>query len=219
MDFSPISTASNASTSSRSAASGQTLGQNDFLRLLTTQLTNQSPLDPMSNEQFVAQMAQISTSTGVAELKSAINTLRTEIGQNRLSEAAGYIGRTALVDGYPVTPGEEGVTGAVEVPGTAEALYVHVTNAKGEKVRTLTLGAQPAGTTRFEWDGKDATGAPASGGPFNLSAEAIRAGRSSPAAALVSGKVNSVSISGSGEARLVIEGLGRVPPAALAQLS
>ncbi|MHB9880237.1 flagellar hook assembly protein FlgD [Pacificimonas sp. ICDLI1SI03] len=219
MALSPITTSDNRAATTTASASGQSLGQNDFLRLLTTQLTNQSPLDPMSNEQFVAQMAQISTSTGVAELKAEINSLREEVGQNRLSEAAGYIGRTAMVGGYPVTPGEDGVAGTVEVSSAAEAMFVHVVDANGDTVRSLPLGAQQPGTTAFQWDGKTSAGDPAGDGPFLFSAEAIRAGQSSSASAFIKGEVTSVSISGSGEARLVIEGMGRVPPGALAQLS
>ena len=45
-----------------------TLGQSDFLKLMTTQLQNQDPFSPMENGDFIAQMAQFSTVTGIAEM-------------------------------------------------------------------------------------------------------------------------------------------------------
>ena len=46
----------------------ETLGQSDFLKLMTTQLQNQDPFSPMENGDFIAQMAQFSTVTGIAEI-------------------------------------------------------------------------------------------------------------------------------------------------------
>ena len=44
------------------------LGQEDFLKLMTTQLQNQDPFAPMENGEFIAQMAQFSTVTGITEM-------------------------------------------------------------------------------------------------------------------------------------------------------
>ena len=44
------------------------LGQSDFLKLMTTQLQNQDPFAPMENAQFIEQMAQFSTVTGITEM-------------------------------------------------------------------------------------------------------------------------------------------------------
>ena len=52
-----------------SALAEQDLGRDAFLKLLTTQLTNQSPLDPMDNEAFVAQLAQFSSVEGIKECR------------------------------------------------------------------------------------------------------------------------------------------------------
>ncbi|EMD84166.1 flagellar hook assembly protein FlgD [Pacificimonas flava] len=200
------------------SAKGQTLGQNDFLRLLTTQLVNQSPLDPMSNEQFVAQMAQFSTATGVAEVNSGIASLREELTANRLSEAAGYIGRTALVSASDVTPGDDGVSGQVQLERDSDALLVNVKNAAGEIVRSLPLGAQSAGSVDFQWDGLTGTGEDAGDGPFFISAESVQSGLVKSAPLYVRGHISSVSMSGSG-AQLVVDGVGRIEPSSVVSLS
>ena len=51
-------------------ASNDTLGQSDFLKLMTTQLQNQDPFAPMDNGDFIAQMAQFSTVTGIQEINA-----------------------------------------------------------------------------------------------------------------------------------------------------
>jgi flagellar basal-body rod modification protein FlgD len=53
----------------------QTLGQNEFLTLLTTQLRNQDPLSPMDNEAFVAQLAQFATVSGITEMNQSLGAL------------------------------------------------------------------------------------------------------------------------------------------------
>jgi flagellar hook assembly protein FlgD len=54
------------------------LGQEDFLRLLITQLTTQDPTNPVQNEDFVAQMAQFSTLTGIEELNEFVRDFVTD---------------------------------------------------------------------------------------------------------------------------------------------
>lgn len=80
------------------AASGtgsrQTLGQQDFLTLLVTQLRNQDPLNPLDNEAFVAQLAQFSTVSGITEAAQTLGRMeKLAAGEQRLS-AASWIGRT-----------------------------------------------------------------------------------------------------------------------------
>lgn len=53
----------------------QSLGQSEFLTLLTTQLKNQDPLSPMDNEAFVAQLAQFATVSGITEMNGSLAAL------------------------------------------------------------------------------------------------------------------------------------------------
>jgi flagellar basal-body rod modification protein FlgD len=63
----------------------KTLGQTDFLRLMTTQLKAQDPFDPADNSEMVAQMAQFSSSTGIAEMNTSLKAIAEKIGdQTRL---------------------------------------------------------------------------------------------------------------------------------------
>ena len=53
-------------------ANGQSLGQEDFLKLMTTKLQNQDPFAQMENAEFIAQMAQFSTVTGIADMGESL---------------------------------------------------------------------------------------------------------------------------------------------------
>ncbi len=61
------------------AKNGQSLGQTDFLRLMTAQLKEQDPFAPVDNQQMVAQMAQMSSSTGIAEMNVSLKAIAEQI--------------------------------------------------------------------------------------------------------------------------------------------
>lgn len=61
------------------AGSQDMLDQNDFLRLMTTQLRVQDPLSPVNNEQMVAQMAQFSSVAGISEMNSSLKAITQQI--------------------------------------------------------------------------------------------------------------------------------------------
>lgn len=83
----------------------QTLGQEDFLTLLVTQLKNQDPLNPLDNEAFVAQLAQFSTVSGITEVGSTLGRLETLASGEQRASAPGWIGRTVTAS--------DGVSGRV----------------------------------------------------------------------------------------------------------
>lgn len=88
------------------ASGPRQLGQSDFLLLLTTQLRNQDPLSPMDNSQFVAQLAQFSTVSGVTEMNAGINRLAGILMGDGRNAAPGWLGRTVT--------GPDGVADRVE---------------------------------------------------------------------------------------------------------
>ncbi|MBV7257013.1 flagellar hook capping protein [Pacificimonas sp. WHA3] len=209
MEAVAFSNIANARTAS-SSATGESLGQAEFLRLLTTQLTNQSPLDPMDNEAFVAQMAQFSSVSGIAEMNESIKGLRSDLSGDRLGEAAAYVGRTALVPAAQISPGGEPVNGAVSLASSAARLLVEITDRAGNSVRKLELGPQDAGPVGFRWDGLDADGRAAGDGPFRINATMMsEQGRELPAPLYVEGHVASVALENN-TTMLSITGIGSV---------
>ena len=93
------------------------LGQSDFLKLMTTQLQNQDPFAPMDNGDFIAQMAQFSTVTGIQEMNSSIGKLVDEFDQARIATASNLLGNSVLVPGNYGRPDEMGeLHGMLDLP-------------------------------------------------------------------------------------------------------
>ena len=189
-----------------------TLTQADFLRLLTTQLTHQDPTEPLDNEQFVAQMAQFSTVSGIEKLNEGLGTLGDKLDGNRIAAATSLIGKSVLVPGdVAARDADGGVSGAVDLAAPAENLVVTIADAAGQPIRELALGPQSAGRVGFAWDGRDASGQPVAGELFRVTAQALRGGESAAAATSVFGRVRSVGIAGDGAApSLDVTGVGAV---------
>lgn len=82
-----INALSTTAPTPRPPAGGQSLGQTDFLRLMTAQLKEQDPFAPVDNQQMVAQMAQMSSSTGIAEMNVSLKAIAEQISaQTQLLE-------------------------------------------------------------------------------------------------------------------------------------
>lgn len=150
-----VISAINGTTNAPAAApsSPTTLSQNDFLTLLTAQLQNQDPLNPMDNTEFVSQMAQFSTVSGIDQINATLSGLSGSTRDMRISMAANLLGHSVLVPGALAYPDDTGaLRGAVDLDRRVEALTVTYMDAQnGAILHTQNLGAQPAGLTGFEW--------------------------------------------------------------------
>ena len=160
-----------ATSSTTPVAPKSNLDQSDFLKLMTTQMSNQDPFQPQSNTEMIAQMAQFSTVTGIQQLNSTVSNMETEIAQNRIATSASFIGKSVLVPGSTaLTDSSGGISGAVDLPSSAAGLTLQITRSTGELVKTIDLGANPAGLVGFSWDGKDASGNTVGDNSYNVKA-------------------------------------------------
>ncbi|MEG3163429.1 flagellar hook capping FlgD N-terminal domain-containing protein [Sphingomonas sp. PB2P19] len=206
-----------SSTSTTTAASNsQGLTQSDFLTLMTAQLKNQDPFEPVDNTQMVAQMAQMSSTSGIADMNSTLKAIAAKLNATSSADAMGYVGKTVLTEGgtaYPRTAG--GIAGAVELGAAATDVVVNISDSNGAVLQTLSLGAQAAGTVNYDWGGKTAAGADAGSGPFTVEVAAANNGATVSAKSLVWAPVESVSTPASGDPVLSVTGLGTVALSAI----
>ncbi|WP_174278900.1 flagellar hook assembly protein FlgD [Sphingomonas bacterium] len=195
-----------------------TLGQADFLKLMTAQMQNQDPFSPVDNTQMVAQMAQFSSLAGISDMSTTLKAISTKLGATSTADALAYVGKTVLTAGdtaYGRTTG--GLAGAVELGDAASEVNLTISDASGQIVHAEKLGAHTAGTVGYDWSGKDASGADAGTGPFTVSITAADNGKAVTATNLVWAPVESVSTA-SGSAVLTLPGLGTVPVTAVRQV-
>jgi len=193
-------------------AQSQTLGQADFLRLMTAQLKNQDPFSPVDNTQMVAQMAQFSSVAGISQMNSTLTQIADKLGASSASDALAYVGRTVLTAGniaYGRSSG--GIAGAVQLGGDASDVTVAIQDANGNLLKTMSLGPQDKGTVGFDWDGKTDAGEDAGSGPFTVTTYAQNNGATIASQALVWAPVAAVSMPSSGEAQLTLPGIGQIP--------
>ncbi len=203
-------------TTGNPALGSQNLGQNDFLKLLTAQMQNQDPFDPVDNTQMVAQMAQFSSLAGITEMSSTLKAIADKLGGTSMSDALGYVGRAVLVEGatnYPMTNGA--VAGAIELDGNATDVAVTITGANGAVLKTVSLGPQKAGVIDYEWDGSTDNGDPAGDGPFTINVTAVAGANTVPARSLIWAPVQSVALDATGTPMLAIPGVGQLPTTAV----
>ena len=195
-----------------------TLGQADFLKLMTAQLQNQDPFAPVDKTQMIAQMAQFSQLSGITEMSTTLKAIADKLGATTTSDAVSYIGKTVLTAGdtaYGRTSG--GIAGGVELGGDASNVTVQIQSADGRLLRSVDMGAQKAGTFSFDWDGKLADGTDAGSGPFTVSVSAKNGADAVAARPLVWAPVQSVSTT-SGQTMLTLPGLGEVPATQVRQI-
>ncbi|MCH7690150.1 MAG: flagellar hook assembly protein FlgD [candidate division Zixibacteria bacterium] len=143
--------------------SQQELGRNDFLQLLVTKLRYQDPLDPASDEDFVAQLAQFATLEQMEKISAGIESstqwdfLQMQSINNMM--AANLIGREVKADYrglYLQSDGE--VTINFSVDEYAEQVRFIITNGAGETVANFTRDSIGPGSHTVEWDGRDSRG-------------------------------------------------------------
>ena len=128
------------------------LGQEDFLKLMTTQLQNQDPFAPMENGEFIAQMAQFSTVTGITEMGQALKGISDKMSEFRIATASDLLGNSVLVPGNIVRPNKDGeIHGIIDLPSASSETSVSFFDGSGELVHSADLGAHGRGLVGFEW--------------------------------------------------------------------
>ena len=195
------------------------LGQGAFLKLLLAQLRQQDPLDPLDNQEFVAQLATFNSLDQLVGINSKLEGLQADQAMLGRIEATSMIGREVVSGGDQVAlrRGEE-ATLHYALARDAVRVVVNITDGSGELVRVLDLGGQGAGDQTAPWDGKDGLGQELEPGIYTFEVNAFdAAGQQVQAATKVRGRVSGVNVEG-GEPVLDLGGLA-VPLSAVIAVS
>jgi flagellar basal-body rod modification protein FlgD len=172
----PQSSSSSSSASSAAAANAlantQIAGNfQSFLQLLTTQLQNQDPLSPLDTNQFTQQLVefagvqqQINTNDSLATLVSLQQTAQS-------TQALGFVGKTAVVNGSTAALTDSSATWQLSVP-TASTVNINITSSNGQTVFSGTYNVTAGNNQPFTWNGQGSDGTQEPDGNYTLTATA-----------------------------------------------
>ncbi len=193
---SPISTTGTASPTVSTALDNTEIASNftTFLQLLTTQLKNQNPLDPLDTNQFTQQLVQFAQVEQQMKSNDQLSSLVSLEKSAQASTALAYVGATVVVDGSTAALTNGSATWNLNVtkPSTAT---ITIKDSTGQNVFTGTAGVNP-GMQTFTWDGRGNDGRIWPDGNYTLTATAVDASNQSVAVSTeVQAVVDSVDLS------------------------
>lgn len=187
-------------------AKNNELGQSEFLKLMTTQLSSQDPLEPMDNGAFIGQMAQFSTVSGMEKLIASVDALASSLTGGQAVEASSLIDREVLVPAPPIvdTAAIDSGRGAVDLLDDAFDVRLRIEDASGALLTSVELGDARAGLLSFDYGSL-----PAAQGRIRLSAEGTVDGERVELPVLHERSVESVTLdAGAGAPELALRGGG-----------
>ena len=169
----------------------------NFLKLLTVQLQNQDPMNPMDNAAMTSQLAQLNTVDGINKLNTSISAMIAQMQSANFMNLSGSVGKMALAAGSGVYYAGQPVSMAARLDTPAASLKAVIRDAKGQEITQMDLGAADAGVTDFFWDGRDSAGQAVAQGSYRLELTAADAnGKSLLPEAFVGSMVASVGMDG-----------------------
>jgi len=191
----PTSSGSTSSTASGSGINTQTIAGNfqTFLTLLTTQLKNQNPTNPLDTNQFTQQLVQFAQVEQQLKSNEQLSALVSLQQTAQSTQALSFVGENVTVNSNTaqLTKGSTSWTMSSPKPSTAT---INISNSSGQLVYSGTMTLQ-AGTNSFKWNGLGNNGTQWPDGTYTIAVAAKdTSGQSVGVSTLVTGIVNSVDL-------------------------
>jgi flagellar basal-body rod modification protein FlgD len=192
----PAGSSSTSTAAGTNALASQQIAGNfqSFLQLLTTQLQNQNPLDPLDTNQFTQQLVEFAGVQQQLNTNDSLATLVSLQQTTQSTQALGFVGKTAVVTGS-TAPLTNSVAGwQLSIP-TASALDVTIASSTGQTAFTGTYNVSAGNNQPFAWNGTGNDGTQWPDGKYTLTATAKDAGGNTVAVTTaIEGTVNSVDL-------------------------
>lgn len=204
-----IGTIGNTPVSPLAASSANgTLGKNEFLQLLVSQLQNQDPLNPVEGTEFATQLAQFNSVEQLINLNAAVESLAfsqslmsTGLNNSLASNLAGRSVR-AFTQNFGFD-GKNDVSVHLKLPQLMEEVEVVVRDANGSIVKTESLKNLGKGDFEWKWDGKNDRGNKLPEGVYTVEAASKSGELSQPILTFLEGIVDKVRFGANGVTLLV----------------
>lgn len=167
MSIEAIAAAQSSQGAAASASSKLNADFDTFLTLLTTQLKNQDPLEPLDSSEFTNQLVQFSSVEQNITTNKNLEQLLNLTFANFATDAVGYIGKEVVAESPTAILTDGSAHWGYELDAPAEKVQLFVTDAAGRLVHTSDL-QNLSGNQSFTWNGKDANGRQLSDGAYTL---------------------------------------------------
>ena len=190
------SSSSNSAAASASALANQQIAGNfqSFLTLLTTQLQNQNPLDPLDTNQFTQQLVEFAGVQQQLNTNDSLSTLVSLQQTAQSTQALGFVGKTAVVKGSTAGLTNSSATWDLNIP-SASTVNVSITSNTGQTVFTGSYAVQAGNSQPFTWNGQGNDGTQYPDGQYKMTATATdSSGKPVAVSTQIQGTVSSVDL-------------------------
>lgn len=167
MDISSVISANTQPAAASASTATLNTNFNTFLTLLTTQLQNQDPLEPLNTNEFTQQLVQFSGVEQSIQTNDNLKSLIALQSSGQRQEALGYVGRTAMYDDPHASLENGDAQWNYNLPEGADSVDLNILDANGQHVATLSAKGD-AGEHTLVWNGETDSGAIAPDGVYKL---------------------------------------------------
>ncbi len=205
---------------SKASTSSNTLDQEDFLKLLTTQLSQQDPTSPVDNSQMVGTMSQLSVVQSLNTISSSMSDIVSSISSSSALSASSLVGRTVLTDSSTAYyDGTSALQAKINAGDGADNLSITITDSSGQVVGSYTASSG-SGSMDFSWDGTDSNGNKLPAGQYTITATGSQNGTSVSLPVSTYATVGSVTLgSSTSDTTLNLVGYGDVKLSDVTEIS
>lgn len=154
------------------SASGLAENFETFLTLLTTQLKNQDPLEPLDSSEFTSQLVQFTSVEQSIATNQHLENLVSLVSTSSANAAVSYLGKEVTAEGITSRLSGGDANWAYSLPLPSSQTTLVVTDELGQVVFT-TSGETSSGSHKFTWDGTNTSGFPVPDGSYNLQVRAL----------------------------------------------
>lgn len=148
-------------------------GKDEFLKLLTMQLRYQNPLNPMNNNEFTTQLAQLSSLDALNNMVIQMNDMLLYQNSIQNTLTLNLIGKNVKFSGDQLNLKEDKGEINYNLSTNAQKVSISIFDSSGKLIRKIEVGQQNSGANSYVWDGKDANGNKMPDGNYKFKVEAV----------------------------------------------
>ncbi|MGL5949670.1 MAG: flagellar hook assembly protein FlgD [Aeromonas sp.] len=179
--------------------------RNEFLQLMVAQIQNQDPTNPLDGTEYVSQLAQFSMVEGVEHLKILQQQSIAMMDTQQVLQSTSLIDKEVMVPSNSLEISKEtAIRGQIELAGTADLVELKVFDESGTQVASQSWGDKKPGVINYELP-------PLPPGKYTFEVSASLDEVSTVTKNYVASTVARVSLPGTGEIMLNVQGVGEVP--------